>query len=221
MSLQIAILPVTPFKQNCSIWFDEATRVGVVIDPGGDVDRIMATVDELGVSIEKILVTHGHLDHASAVKALSQSLEVPVEGPHRDDKFWIDQIPEQCEKYGFTGGDRFEPDRWLEHNDTVTFGDFELGVRHCPGHTPGHVVFFCPQTRIAAVGDVIFCGSVGRTNFPRGDQATLIRSIVEHLWPLGPDMQFIPGHGPTGTFGEERQSNPFVSDAVTGVSSVQ
>ena len=185
-----------------------------MVDPGGETERILEQATEAGVTIEKILVTHAHIDHAGGVAVLARRLGVPVEGPHREDQFWIDALPDQSQMFGVASVEKFEPDRWLDQGDTVTFGNIELQVRHCPGHTPGHVIFFEPRTRIAIVGDVLFKGSIGRTDFPRGDHATLIRSICEQLWPLGDDVQFIPGHGPTSTFGEERRSNPFVGDHV-------
>ncbi len=204
------IVPVTPFEQNCSIVWCEKTRKAAVVDPGGDLDRITAAVAQLGVTVEKILITHGHIDHAGGTAALARQLGVPVEGPQVEDRFWIEGMPEQSRMFGFPGVEAFEPDRWLEDGDTVTVGEEILEVIHTPGHTPGHVVFFHPGARLAIVGDVLFAGSIGRTDFPRGDHATLIRSIREKLFPLGDDVTFLPGHGPTSTFGEERESNPFV-----------
>lgn len=212
MSLKAAILPVTPFQQNCSlIWCDETGR-GAVVDPGGDPERIRAAIDETGMQVEKILVTHAHLDHAGAVDELAQDLGVPVEGPHRDDAFLIESLAEQGARFGFDGARPFTPDRWLEDGDEATIGNLVLRVRHCPGHTPGHVVFISEAARIAAVGDVLFQGSIGRSDLPRGNHEQLIRSIRERLFPLGDDITFIPGHGAVSTFGQERRSNPFVSD---------
>ncbi len=210
--MKLAIVPVTPFQQNCSILLCEETGRGAVVDPGGDLDRILHVVDEHGIELEKILLTHGHLDHCGATADLAGRLKLPVEGPHRDDLFWIEQLPSQGQRFGFGALRAFTPDRWLEGGDQVRFGNVVLEVRHCPGHTPGHVIFFQPQARLALVGDVLFQGSIGRTDFPRGDHATLLRSIREQLWPLGSDVAFVPGHGPMSTFGEERRSNPFVSD---------
>ena len=210
--MKAAVIPVTPFQQNCSVIWCDATQKGAIIDPGGDIERIMDTVGEHVVSVDKILLTHAHIDHAGAAEQLARQLSVPIEGPHVDDKFWIDALPEQSERFGFPQSASFTPSRWLAHGDEVAFGDECLQVLHCPGHTPGHVVFFQSQMKLAFVGDVLFQGSIGRTDFPRGDHATLVQSITERLWPLGNDVRFVPGHGPISTFGEERQSNPFVSD---------
>lgn len=212
MTLKIAILPVTPFEQNCSILVDEAAKRCAVVDPGGDLDRILEVVARTGTTLEKIFVTHGHVDHCSGTAELRRRTGVPVEGPHPDDRFWIEQLPESARRYGFPAAEAFEPDRWLHDGDEVAFGGVTLKVRHCPGHTPGHVVFHSEADRVAIVGDVLFAGSIGRTDFPRGDHAALIRSITERLWPMGDDVTFVPGHGPTSTFGEERETNPFVSD---------
>lgn len=206
------IVPVTPFQQNCSIVWCQQTRRAAVVDPGGDLDHILAAAEQLGVTIEKILITHGHIDHAGGTAQLARELNVPIEGPQRDDLFWIEGMADQGRMFGFAGGETFEPDRWLEDGDTVTVGEQVLQVIHTPGHTPGHVVFFHPESQVAIVGDVLFAGSIGRTDFPRGDHPTLIRSIREKLFPLGDDVSFIPGHGPTSTFGHERKSNPYVGD---------
>lgn len=211
--MKIAVVPVTPFQQNCSIAWCENTRRAVVIDPGGDLDALHSTLAEYDLVVEKILLTHAHIDHAGAAATLRDALDVPIEGPHRDDEFWIEALPEQGARFGFPPAAAFVPARWLEQGDTVSFGDETLEVYHCPGHTPGHVVFFHRGAQLAIVGDVLFRGSVGRTDFPRGDHATLIRSITERLWPLGDEVRFVPGHGPMSTFGEERRTNPFVSDA--------
>jgi len=212
--MKAAILPVTPFQQNCSLLVDEETRKAAIVDPGGDLDRILAAVEKSGATLEKILVTHGHMDHCGATSALRKRMGVPVEGPHEDDKFWIDQVGDSGRRFGMKDCEPFVPDRWLKGGDTVQFGNVTLDVRHCPGHTPGHVIFFSGKDRLAIVGDVLFQGSIGRTDFPRGDYETLIRSITTQLWPLGDDVTFIPGHGPVSTFGDERESNPFVSDRV-------
>ena len=218
--LQGVVIPVTPFQQNCSLAWCTETKRGAVVDPGGDVDRILAAAETHGVTIEKILVTHGHLDHAGAVADLSEQLGIPIEGPEEEDIYWIDRIADQGARYGMRYCRPFLPSRWLEDGDTVTIGAQTLGVHHCPGHTPGHVVFHHAGSRVAFVGDVLFRGSIGRSDFPRGDHATLLRSITTKLWPLGNDVTFVPGHGPLSTFGEERRSNPFVGDDVIGTSSV-
>jgi len=212
MTLRAVVVPVTPFAQNCSVvWCDE-TGIGAVIDPGGDLDRILEVVESNHVKLGKILLTHAHIDHAGAVAELARRFSLPVEGPHPDDRFWIEQLPEQGAMFGLGASEAFEPTRWLGQGDTVTVGNVALEVRHCPGHTPGHVVFYEPDARLAFVGDVLFAGSIGRTDFPRGDYATLIRSIRENLFPLGDDVRFVPGHGPMSTFGQERKTNPFVGD---------
>lgn len=210
--MKAAILPVTPFAQNCSILWCEETNKGAVVDPGGDVDRILDAVEEQGFELEKILITHGHIDHAGGAAEISERLGIPIEGPHKDDTFLIEGLGEQGAKYGFVGARAFTPDRWLENEDNVSVGNIELTVRHCPGHTPGHIVFFVPSENIAFVGDVLFQGSVGRTDLPRGSHEQLITSICERLWPLGNDVAFVPGHGAMSTFGQERQSNPYVAD---------
>lgn len=210
--IQLRIVPVTPFEQNCSIvWCDKSMKAAVV-DPGGDLERIRAAADKLGVTIEKILITHGHIDHAGGTAKLARELGVPVEGPQEEDRFWIAGMPQQSKMFGFPDVESFEPDRWLHDGDTVTVGEESFRVIHTPGHTPGHVVFFHADARLAIVGDVLFAGSIGRTDFPKGDHATLIRSIREKLFPLGDDVSFIPGHGPTSTFGDERAHNPYVGD---------
>lgn len=214
--LQYRIVTVTPFQQNCSLVWCDASRKAAVVDPGGDLPRIRAAIDAEGLQLEKILVTHGHIDHAGATAALAREFGVPVEGPQREEQFWIDAMEQQGRMFGFPHGERFVPDRWLDDGDVVHVGNERLEVLHCPGHTPGHVVFFSPSARLALVGDVLFAGSIGRTDFPKGDMNTLLRSIRGKLWPLGDDVAFIPGHGPMSTIGEERRSNPFVADGVRG-----
>jgi glyoxylase-like metal-dependent hydrolase (beta-lactamase superfamily II) len=214
--LKAAIIPVTPFAQNCSlVWCDETLR-GAVVDPGGDLDRVLGVVAKQGVTLEKILVTHGHLDHAGAVADLGDRLALPVEGPHRDDAFWIERLPESGRQFGFPPLRSFEPGRWLEQGDTVSVGKLAFEVLHCPGHTPGHVVFFHRPSQLAIVGDVLFKGSIGRSDFPRGDHAALIASIRRRLFPLGDEVRFIPGHGDMSSFGWERRTNPFVGDLAVG-----
>ncbi|HPP46549.1 MAG TPA: MBL fold metallo-hydrolase [Accumulibacter sp.] len=206
------IIPVTPFEQNCSLLWCEKSMRGAVVDPGGDIPRILRAVEAKKIVLEKILVTHGHIDHAGAVAELAERLSLPIEGPQREDQFWIDGMPAQSKMFGFPNVRVFTPNRWLEHGDSVTVGDRVFAVLHCPGHTPGHIVFFDRPGRLAVVGDVLFQGSIGRTDFPKGDFDTLIASIRERLFPLGDDVTFIPGHGPISTFGTERRYNPFCSD---------
>lgn len=210
--MKYAILPVTPFEQNCSLILCEQTNRLAIVDPGGDIEQILQAIEQVGGTPEKILVTHAHIDHAGAVAELAERLSLPIEGPQREDQFWIDMLPHQSQMFGFPPSRAFTPDRWLEDGDTVTVGDITLDVIHCPGHTPGHVVFHQPQAGIAWVGDVIFAGSIGRTDFPRGNHAELISSIRDKLFPLGDDVAFIPGHGPMSNFGEEKRTNPFVAD---------
>jgi glyoxylase-like metal-dependent hydrolase (beta-lactamase superfamily II) len=186
--------------------------LGAFTDPGGDLDRLKAAAKQHGVTIEKILLTHGHIDHCGSAGIFAEELGVPIEGPHEDDRFWIEKLGVEGPKYGINGRP-FEPTRWLDDGDTVIVGNLTLDVRHCPGHTPGHIVFHHPQSKLALVGDVLFKGSVGRWDFERGDQQQLIRSITTKLWPMGDDTAFVPGHGPMSTFGHERTSNPFVGDA--------
>lgn len=210
--MQCTIVPVTAFQQNCSILVCERTGRAAMVDPGGDLPRLRDALTQLGATLEKVFLTHGHMDHCGAADAVRREFGVPIEGPHREDKFWIDQIAESSRMYGLPPTEPFEPDCWLQQGDTVSFGEQTLEVLHCPGHTPGHVVFFHRGQQLAWVGDVLFQGSIGRTDFPRGDYDTLVSSIRERLWPLGDDVQFVPGHGPTSTFGAERRHNPFVAD---------
>ncbi|WKB51145.1 MBL fold metallo-hydrolase [Eleftheria terrae] len=208
--LRYHTVPVTPFQQNCSIvWCDE-TRHAAVIDPGGDLPRLLQAVEQLGVQLQQIWLTHAHIDHAGGTAQLAREQGLSVIGPHPDDQFWIDALPQQGAMFGFPPSEAFTPSRWLADGDSVEIGHCRLQVRHCPGHTPGHVVFFCDTARRAFVGDVLFAGSIGRTDFPGGHHQTLIDSITQRLWPMGDDVVFIPGHGPESSFGEERRSNPFV-----------
>ncbi|MDZ7753098.1 MAG: MBL fold metallo-hydrolase [Gammaproteobacteria bacterium] len=211
--MKVTVIPVTAFQQNCSVLRCEGSGRGAVVDPGGELERILEIIHRERVEVERILVTHGHADHAGAVADLSEYLGVPVEGPHRDDLFLVTAMAEQARQFGLAACRPFTPDRWLVHGDTVAVGETTLQVLHCPGHTPGHVVFFDAADGFAVSGDVIFKGSIGRTDFPRGDFATLLSSIRERLFPLGDDVTFLPGHGPVSTFGDERRSNPFVGDA--------
>jgi hydroxyacylglutathione hydrolase len=211
--LNAVIVPVTALQQNCTLLWCAKTMRGAFVDPGGDLDLLKEVAAERGVTIEKLLVTHGHIDHCGETGVLARDLGVPIEGPHPDDKFWIDMNPQVGAQYGLPGAQAFTPDRWLQDGDQVTVGELVLDVYHCPGHTPGHIVFHHAPSNLAIVGDVLFQGSVGRTDFPKGDFATLVRSITTRLWPLGDQTAFVPGHGPMSTFGRERASNPFVGDA--------
>jgi len=208
------VTPVTPLQQNCTVVWCTKTLKAAVIDPGGDLDRVLKGVEQKGLTVDKIWVTHGHLDHAGATAALKARTGAPIEGPHPDDLFWIEGIDAQGQLYGMPEAKSFTTDRWLADGDTVTLGETEWEVIHCPGHTPGHVVFFHRPSRFAQVGDVLFRGSIGRTDFPRGNHADLLHSISKKLWPLGDDVTFVPGHGPTSTLGQERRDNPFVADHV-------
>jgi len=210
--LKAFIIPVTPFQQNCSLVYDEARKVGAIVDPGGDVPVILDAIRQSDVKIEKILLTHGHIDHAGGAAELAEKLNVPIEGPHVEDTFLLEALPESGTKYGMTGVRPVTPDRWLKEGDTVTVGDLEFKIYEAPGHTPGSVVFFNDANRFALVGDVLFQGSVGRTDFPRGDHATLIRSIKEKLYPLGDDVVCLPGHGQPCQIGTERQTNAFLNE---------
>lgn len=210
--MKYCIIPVTAFQQNCTLLWCENTRKAAVVDPGGDISRITDKLQAENLELEKILLTHAHIDHAGGTAELMQAYGVPVEGPHLEDKFWLDALDQQSQMFGFPAVEVFTPDRWLNDADTVSFGDQVLDVLHCPGHTPGHVVFYHADTRLALVGDVLFNGSIGRTDFPKGDHPALIRSITEKLFALGDEIDFIPGHGPMSTFGYERLNNPFVSD---------
>lgn len=209
--MKFEIVPVTPFAQNCTVLWCEETRRAAVVDPGGDVERIAAALERHCLTLERILLTHGHLDHVGGTVEMRERYGVPVEGPQEEDRFWLDGLSRQAQMFGFPHTDAFLPDRWLNDGDTVTVGNATLAVIHTPGHTPGHVVFFHEPSRLALVGDVLFAGSIGRTDFPKGDYQTLIASIKQRLFPLGDDVAFIPGHGPMSTFGDERIDNPFVS----------
>ena len=209
--LAFQIVPVTPFVQNCSVIWCTKTKLAAVVDPGGDIDKIRQVIAQNDLELDKILITHAHLDHAGGTSELARATGVPIIGPHKEDQFWIDALPEQCKQFGFDG-EAFTPDQWLKHGDKVELGELSFDVVHCPGHTPGHVVFVEKSERLAAVGDVIFQGSIGRSDFPKGNQDDLINSIRQRLFPLGDEISFIPGHGPMSTFGQERLSNPFVAD---------
>ena len=210
-NLRAGVIPVTPFQQNCTILFDEDIKNGVVVDPGGEVDRIRAAIDDNGISVESIWLTHGHIDHAGGAMDLKEALGVPLIGPHEDDRELLANLENQARMFGLDQSVRnVTPDRYLSEGETVSFGEHEFEVLHCPGHAPGHVVFFNRKARFAHVGDVLFNGSVGRTDLPGGDHEALIRSLREKLLPLGDDIGFLCGHGPGGRFGDERRSNPFL-----------
>lgn len=210
--LAAAIVTVTPFQQNCTLIWDDETKKGVVIDPGGEVDRIEAAISETGIEVEAILLTHGHIDHAGGAEALKRKLNVEIVGPHRDDRELLESIEKQSEMFGVPGSfQNAYPDRWLDEGDTVSIGGHSFDVYHCPGHAPGHVVFHNKEARFAHVGDVLFQGSIGRTDLPGGNHEQLIASIKDKLFPLGDDVSFICGHGPGSTIGRERQTNPFLT----------
>ena len=208
--LRYQTLPVTPFQQNCSIVWCDQTREAAVIDPGGELPRLLAEVERLGVDLRQIWLTHAHIDHAGGTGTLARTLKLPVTGPHPGDQFWIDGLAQQSQMFGFPPAEAFTPTRWLADGDTVQVGHSTLAVRHCPGHTPGHVVFHSAEAGRAFVGDVLFDGSIGRTDFPGGDHDTLIASITQRLWPMGDATVFIPGHGPESSFGEQRRRNPYL-----------
>jgi glyoxylase-like metal-dependent hydrolase (beta-lactamase superfamily II) len=208
--LRYLTIPVTAFAQNSSLVWDDGTLQAAVIDPGGDLDTLLEEADARGLKLEQIWLTHAHIDHAGGTGELARKRGLPIAGPHPGDQFWIDALPQQSRMFGFPEAEAFTPTRWLQDGDTVAIGRHTLHVRHCPGHTPGHVVFHSPELQRAFVGDVLFAGSIGRTDFPGGDHDTLIASITQRLWPMGDETVFIPGHGPESTFGRERQTNPYV-----------
>jgi hydroxyacylglutathione hydrolase len=209
-ALKAAIIPVTPLEQNCTLIWDEQSKVGAVVDPGGDLDRIAGAIAETGITIEKILLTHGHIDHAGGADELRARLGVRIEGPHVSDKLLLDGLAAQGLMYGISGARDVTPDRWLDEGDTVMVAGHDFEIFHCPGHSPGSVVLFNRRQKFALVGDVLFRGSIGRTDFPYGDHDALISAIKTKLLPLGDDIAFISGHGPPGQFGVERKSNPFL-----------
>jgi hydroxyacylglutathione hydrolase len=209
--LRITLVQVTPFRQNCSIVFDEDTKRAVVVDPGGDLDLIVQAIAKAGVTVEKILLTHGHIDHAGAAAELRDKLGVPIEGPHVDDKWLLDALAQRGLEFGIDGARAFEPDLWLKDGDTVEAAGFTFAIVHAPGHSPGSVVFYNAANKFALMGDVLFKGSVGRTDLPRGDHTALITAIKTKILPLGDDVNFLPGHGQPSTIGDERRTNPFLT----------
>jgi len=214
--LEIRIIPVTPLQQNTSLIWDRDSKQGVFVDPGGEIDKLMAAADQFDVDIVAVWLTHGHLDHAGAAAAVKERTGCPIIGPHKDDQWLLDDIEAQGARYGIADGKNVTPDQYLDDGDTLELAGETFGVAHCPGHTPGHVVIYHEAGQLAFVGDVLFRGSIGRTDFPRGNHQQLIDSIKQKLWPLGPNMRFVPGHGPMSTFGQERKDNPFVADEVIG-----
>ncbi|KQZ87103.1 hypothetical protein ASD64_06565 [Mesorhizobium sp. Root157] len=209
--LNAGIIPVTPFQQNCTILFDQDDKIGVVVDPGGDVERILAMLKDNAITATAIWITHGHIDHAGGAMELKEALGVDIIGPREDDRPLLANLENQAKRFGINDHVRnCLPDRFLVEGETVSFGEHLFEVLHCPGHAPGHVVFYHRAAKFAHVGDVLFRGSIGRTDLPGGDHAALIRSIKEKLLPLGDDIGFLCGHGPGGGFGEERRTNPFL-----------
>jgi len=204
------IVPVTPLSQNCTLLWCDATKRGVVVDPGGDLERVQAAIAQAGVTVERIWLTHGHIDHAGGAEALRETLKVPVEGPHRADEFLLNALVEQGRMWGVPDARNVTPDRWLDEGDSVSVGEVSFDVLHCPGHSPGSVVFVNPTQNFALVGDVLFQGSIGRSDLPGGNHAALLHSIKTKLLPLSDDMAFICGHGPTSTIGRERATNPYL-----------
>lgn len=213
MALNFHVIPVTPFAQNCSVLWCDVTRRAAVVDAGGDLERIMAFIQQQQLTVEKLLLTHGHIDHAGGAAELALQLQVPIEGPEQQDAFWLDQLPQQGQSFGFACNDALTPTRWLNDGDTVQIGQETLDVIHCPGHTPGHVVFYSASAKLLIAGDVLFQGSIGRTDFPRGNHKDLINAIHNKLFVLPDDTTVIPGHGPFTTLGDEKHNNPFVMNA--------
>ena len=214
--LEIRVIPTTPLQQNTSLIWSIESKEGVFVDPGGDIDKLMGAAEEFGVKIVGVWLTHGHMDHAGAAAAVKERTGCEIIGPHKDDQWLLDEIESSGRRYGITDGKNVTPDRYLDDGDELELDGVKFGVAHTPGHTPGHVVIYNESGALAFVGDVLFRGSIGRTDFPRGNHTQLIDSITSKLWPLGPEIRFIPGHGPMSTFGQERQDNPFVADALTG-----
>ena len=211
-TLKAAIIPVTPLQQNCSVVWKDGSKIAVVIDPGGDLPNIENFIQEQGLTLSKIFITHGHLDHAGGAFELAQKYGVEIEGPHKEDEFLVSTLEEQAKRFGLDTAKNFVPNRWLVEGDQIDIDGEKLDVYHCPGHTPGHVIFHHPESKLAIVGDVLFQGSIGRTDLPGGNTQDLLDAIRDKLWPLGDDVTFVPGHGPISTFGQERRTNPYVAD---------
>ena len=211
-TLKAAIIPVTPLQQNCSVVWKDGSKIAVVIDPGGDLPNIENFIQEQGLTLSKIFITHGHLDHAGGAFELAQKNGVEIEGPHKEDEFLVSTLEEQAKRFGLDAAKNFVPNRWLVEGDQIDIDGEKLDVYHCPGHTPGHVIFHHPESKLAIVGDVLFQGSIGRTDLPGGNTQDLLDAIRDKLWPLGDDVTFVPGHGPISTFGQERRTNPYVAD---------
>jgi len=211
-TLKAAIIPVTPLQQNCSVVWKDGSKIAVVIDPGGDLPNIENFIHEQGLTLSKIFITHGHLDHAGGAFELAQKYGVEIEGPHKEDEFLVSTLEEQAKRFGLDAAKNFIPNRWLVEGDQIDIDGEKLDVYHCPGHTPGHVIFHHPESKLAIVGDVLFQGSIGRTDLPGGNTQDLLDAIRDKLWPLGDDVTFVPGHGPISTFGQERRTNPYVAD---------
>ena len=212
--LQFKTIPVTAFQQNCTLLWCDETNEAALVDPGGDIPKLLKAVEDQGVTLKKLLLTHGHLDHVGAAGLLREQTNCPIIGPQKGDAFWLNALPAQSEMFGFAHTDVFSPDEWLEEGQTVQVGNISFDVIHCPGHTPGHIVFYQSDTKLALVGDVLFHGSIGRTDFPQGNHTDLINAINQKLLPLGDDITFIPGHGPSSTFGHERVSNPYLTQPI-------
>ena len=208
--MRYEIVVVTPFEQNCTLFWCDETRDAVVIDPGGEVDEIEKAIAKNKLNVTKILLTHGHIDHAGGALELSNNLKVDIWGPHEADAYWLKALPQQARTFGVGEAPSFLPQKWLKEGDSVSFGNETLDVLHCPGHTPGHVVFVNKKDKLMQAGDVLFQGSIGRTDFAGGNYEDLIASIKEKLFPLGDDFTFVPGHGPQSTIGDERRYNPFL-----------
>lgn len=212
MALQFAIFPVTQFAQNCSLLWCDETAQAALVDPGGEAPRLLGEIAKRGLTLTQVLLTHGHLDHVGAASAIAEQCQVPIIGPHAEDQFWLDSLAKQSQMFGFAPATPFTPSRYLQEGDSVTIGNETLEVRFCPGHTPGHVVLWHAASGVVWVGDVLFAGSIGRTDFPRGDHPTLLASIRNRLWTLDDATVVVPGHGPNTTIGREKRTNPFLRD---------